>query len=49
MLKNKTVIEIINEIQNELNKNGYSFVGYAWEGADIGLNIYINKKRTWEL
>ena len=52
MIAEKTTLEILNEIQEELNKKGYPVkvdIGEPEEGADIGLRLYINAPRDWEL
>ena len=52
MIAEKTTLEILNEIQEELNKKGYPVkvdIGEPEEGADIGLRLYINAPRDCEL
>jgi hypothetical protein len=52
MMTEKTTLEILNEVQEELNKRGYPVrvdIGKAEAGADIGLKLYINAERDWNL
>ncbi|WP_029521888.1 hypothetical protein [Persephonella sp. KM09-Lau-8] len=52
MIREKTTVEIIQEIQKALNKYNLPVkvdIAEAREGADIGLNIYVYKKRNWKL
>ncbi len=52
MIAEKTTLEVLNEIQEELNRKGYPVrvdVGEPEEGADIGLKLYIDAPRSWEL
>jgi len=56
MVKTKTyyLVDVINEIQKKLDEADLPVkvkvdFGEALEGADIGLNIYIDGKREWEL
>ena len=52
MTVERTTLEILNEIQDELNRKGYPVkvdIGEPEEGADIGLKLYINAPRNWEL
>ncbi|NPA53839.1 MAG: hypothetical protein GXO21_04155 [Aquificae bacterium] len=54
MIKSKTTVDIIYEIQNKLNSANLPYkvkvdIGQAMEGADIGINVYIEGKRNWKL
>ena len=52
MVKEKTLLEILWEIQQKLNKKGYPVkidLAEPIEGADIGLSIVVYTKKNWEL
>jgi hypothetical protein len=52
MIAEKTTLEILNEIQEKLKEAGYPVkvdIGKAEAGADIGLELYINAHRNWDL
>lgn len=54
MIKQKILIDLIQEIQNNLNKANLPCdvkvdIGKALEGADIGLKVYVDCKRNWKL
>jgi hypothetical protein len=52
MIAEKTTLEILNEIQEELNKEGYPVkvdIGEPEAGADIGIKLYIDAERDWDL
>ncbi len=54
MIKNRTLIDIVNEIQKRLDKadlpvNIKVDIKEPIEGADIGLIVKVDGKDTWEL
>jgi hypothetical protein len=52
MIGEKTTLEILLEIQDRLKKKGYPVridVGEPIEGADIGIKVFMECGRNWEL
>ncbi len=54
MIKNKTLIDIVNKIQKELDNSNLPVkvkvdIGEPLEGADIGLIVKVEGKDDWEL
>ena len=52
MITEKTTLEVLNEVQDVLKKEGYPVkldIGEAIEGADIGIKVYVDAEENWEL
>jgi len=52
MIAEKTKLDILNEIQEALNRHRYPVkvdIGEAEAGADIGLKLYIASPKNWKL
>jgi len=52
MVGEKTTLELLWEIQQRLEKKGYPVkidLSEPIEGADIGLELIVNAKKSWDL
>ena len=51
MIKEKTILEVLREIQEKLWNAGYSVkldIGEAIEGADLGIKVYVKAQESWK-
>jgi hypothetical protein len=52
MVKEKTTLEVLQEIQEKLWNAGYPVkldIGEAIEGADLGIKVYVGTQESWKL